>query len=70
MTRRHEAFRLQLNRFGFPPEYTNAWYTGSDDDLTVIRFTPVIVRNQTPGPGAGNVLDLPKGVANVIAVRN
>jgi hypothetical protein len=55
---RHNAFREQLQRHGFPPEYTNAWYTASDEDLMVIRFTPTTARNQTPGPGAGGALPL------------
>jgi hypothetical protein len=58
VTERHEAFRLQLNRFGFPPEYTDAWYHARDEDLVAIRFTPMLARNQTPGPGAGNPVTL------------
>ena len=55
---RHDAFREQLSRFGFLPEYTTAVYNASDEDLMAIRFTPVGARNQTPGPGAGNPLEL------------
>lgn len=55
---RHLAFRNQLTPYGFPPEYTTAWYSASDDDLMAIHFTPVAARNQTPGPGAGNTVEL------------
>ncbi|HEV7609739.1 MAG TPA: hypothetical protein VGO61_20560 [Steroidobacteraceae bacterium] len=58
VTSRHDAFRAQLNRFGFPPEYSSAWYTAADEQLMAIRFTPTAARNQTPGPGAGNALAL------------
>jgi hypothetical protein len=54
----HRAFRDQIMPFGFSPEFTRAWYDVTDDDLRVIRFTPLGAWNQTPGPGAGNRLDL------------
>ncbi len=54
----HRAFRDQLIPYGFPPEYTGSWYDVPDDDLRVVRFTPLGAWNQTPGPGAGNRLDL------------
>jgi len=55
---RHEAFRQQLIRYGIPPGYTNAWYSAADEQLVAIRFTPMLARNQTPGPGAGEALAL------------
>lgn len=55
---RHAAFRAQLQGYGFQPEYTSTWYSAPDDDLVAIRFTPLAARNQTPGPGAGNALEL------------
>jgi len=55
---RHQAFSKQLQRFGIPPEFTNAWYSADDDQLVAIRFTPMAARNQTPGPGAGDALAL------------
>jgi hypothetical protein len=58
VTERHQAFRTQLNRFGFPPEYTDAWYNARDEELVAIRFTPMQARNQTPGPGTGNPVTL------------
>src|SRR5262252_5939669 len=58
VTERHEAFRRQLNHYGFPAEYTNAWYSAPDEFLVAIRFTPMAARNQTPGPGAGNPVQL------------
>jgi len=58
VTNRHAAFQAQLSRYGFPPEYTGAWYAATDEQLMAIRFTPTSARNQTPGPGAGNSLEL------------
>jgi hypothetical protein len=55
---RHRAFREQLIPYGYPPALTSAWYNVPDDDLVAIHFTPLMARNQTPGPGAGNVLAL------------
>ncbi len=55
---RHEAFREQLKPYGFPPDYTNAWYNAPDEYLVAIRFTPMVARNQTPGPTAGNKIEL------------
>jgi hypothetical protein len=55
---RHAAFCEQLKRYGIPPEYTNAWYSASDEDLVAIRFTPLSARNQTPGPAAGSPVQL------------
>lgn len=55
---RHCAFRKQLHIFGFQPEYTSTWYNAPDDDLVAICFTPLGARNQTPGPGAGNAMEL------------
>ena len=54
----HRAFRDQITPFGFSPEFTHSWYDVTDDDLMVVRFTPLGAWNQTPGPGAGNRLDL------------
>jgi hypothetical protein len=58
VTARHAAFRAQLDAYGFPHEYTNAWYNPPDSALVAIRFTPMSARNQTPGPGAGNAVEL------------
>jgi hypothetical protein len=55
---RHRTFAAQLARLGFRPEYTSAWHNPPDDDLMAIRFTPLSARNQTPGPGAGNAVEL------------
>jgi hypothetical protein len=56
--KRHDAFREQLARIGFTPGYTAAWHRPECDDLMVVRFTPLSARNQTPGPGAGNAVEL------------
>jgi hypothetical protein len=58
VTERHEAFRSQLERYGIPPDFTSAWYSASDEQLVAIRFTPMLARNQTPGPGAGSAIEL------------
>jgi hypothetical protein len=58
VTERHAAFRQQLERYGIPPDFTNAWYSASDEQLIAIRFTPTLARNQTPGPGAGSPIEL------------
>lgn len=55
---RHRSFRDQLQPYGFSPEFTSAWYGAPDQDLMAIHFTPISARNQTPGPGAGNTLEL------------
>jgi hypothetical protein len=55
---RHRAFRDQIAPYGFPAAYSTAWYNPPDEDLMAILFTPIIARNQTPGPGAGNALEL------------
>jgi hypothetical protein len=55
---RHHKFRAQLERHGIAQAYTDAWYLAPDEDLMVVRFTPVAARNQTPGPGAGSPLAL------------
>ncbi len=55
---RHHTFREQLRPYGFSPEFTSAWYNAVDQDLMAIHFTPISARNQTPGPGAGNTLEL------------
>lgn len=55
---RHRAFRDQLATLGFTPDYTAAVYSAPDDDLMAIRFTPIVARNQTPGPGAGESIAL------------
>ena len=55
---RYLKFRRQLEMHGVPPSYTEAWYLRPDDDLMVIRFTPFLARNQTPGPDAGSALAL------------
>ncbi len=55
---RHRAYRDQLAPFGFPPALTTAWYDVPDPELMTIRFVPVGAWDQTPGPGAGNALEL------------
>lgn len=55
---RRKAFTAQLDAYGFPPEYTDAWFSCPDEDLIVIRFTPTSARDQTPGPGAGRPVEL------------
>lgn len=55
---RHRAFHTQLVPYGYPEEFTSAWYTVPDEELVSIRFTPFGAWNQTPGPDAGNPMEL------------
>lgn len=55
---RRLAFQRQIDPYGFPENFTQAWYPSRDDDLVSIRFTPFGAWSQTPGPGAGTSLDL------------
>ena len=55
---RRQAFHAQLVPYGFPEEFTSAWYTVPDEDLVYVRFTPFAAWNQTPGPGAGSAVEL------------
>jgi hypothetical protein len=55
---RQAAFRANLTPLGFPHEYSNTMYGVSDEELSLVRFTPILAWNQTPGPGAGKALSL------------
>lgn len=55
---RQRALDAQLAPYGFPPELTRAWYTVPEGALACVRFAPVGVWNQTPGPGAGSPAEL------------
>ncbi|CAN5198354.1 hypothetical protein BH11PSE10_BH11PSE10_16120 [soil metagenome] len=56
---RFNAFAAQLVHFGFDKEaLAKYWYTVREDDLHAISFTIHGAWNQTPGPGAGQVVEL------------
>jgi hypothetical protein len=55
---RRLPFQRQLEGHGFPPDFTRAWYDVDSARLMVIRFTPADARDQTPGPGAGALVEL------------
>lgn len=58
VNQRYQAFQRELDHYGFPADYAAAFYGIPDDDLVAIRFTPIIARNQTPGIGAGEQMEL------------
>ncbi|MFT3734648.1 MAG: hypothetical protein QM776_06460 [Rhodocyclaceae bacterium] len=55
---RQEGFRTNLIPLGFPLEYTDSMYSVPDEQLVMVRFTPMLAWNQTPGPGAGKPVAL------------
>ena len=55
---RRQSFQRQLDFYGFPPDFTRAWYSIDDVEVMAIRFTPTSAWNQTPGPGAGAAVEL------------
>jgi hypothetical protein len=57
---RRLAFQRQIEEYGFSKCFTHAWYPAEDTDLMTIRFTPFGAWSQTPGPGAGTALELPR----------
>lgn len=58
LRQRHAAFQRQLDPYGFPSGYADAWYSLPDSELMAIRFTPEGAWSQTPGPGAGHAVEL------------
>jgi hypothetical protein len=55
---RFDAFAAQLAPFGFQREVVGHRWYGAPDDLTAITFTLSGAWNQTPGPGAGQPVEL------------
>ncbi len=57
--KRFEAFMVQLQPFGFKREaVANNWYTVQTSGLFRITFTISGAWDQSPGPGAGQAVDL------------
>jgi hypothetical protein len=56
---RRDAFAAQIAPYGFTPDQVlKSWYHFDPGDLFVIRFSIVGAWDQTPGPGAGNPIEL------------
>lgn len=55
---RFDAFADQLQGFGFDREAVEPIWYGDEENLTVITFTVAGAWNQTPGPGAGQAVEL------------
>lgn len=59
LTTRFDAFVEQIKPFGFTAEQVAAnWYRMSEGNLVVIRFSVSGAWDQTPGPGAGQPVEL------------
>ena len=57
--RRHLAlFSAELAPFGWEPAYVESVFWGDPAQLMVVRFTLAGVYGQTPGPGAGQAIDI------------
>jgi hypothetical protein len=57
--RSRERFIAQVQPYGFTREAIMAiWYDLEMDSLAGVRFTPCGAWDQTPGPGAGNPVEL------------
>lgn len=58
-TRCRDAFMKRVEPFGFSRETINGfWYDIAVSDLQGVRLTPCGAWNQTPGPGAGQPIEL------------
>jgi hypothetical protein len=56
---RREAFFKQVEPFGFDRDtLLDNWYTVDDGELMTVTFTLSGAWNQTPGPGAGQPVEL------------
>ncbi|MFZ5549660.1 MAG: hypothetical protein ACOZJX_13265 [Pseudomonadota bacterium] len=55
---RRAAFSQALVPFGFCHEQVATWYAVRETGLMTVRFTPIGAWNQTPGPGAGQAVEL------------
>lgn len=59
LIRSRERFVKRVEPFGFRPEtIISFWFDLSIDQLTVVRFTPLAAWDQSPGPGAGQPIEL------------
>lgn len=54
-----ERFSRRVEPFGFPQAMIHGfWFDVGLDQLAALRFTPCGAWDQSPGPGAGQVIDL------------
>ncbi|MFN0183688.1 MAG: hypothetical protein ACKVQR_07725 [Aquabacterium sp.] len=59
MARCAQRFVDRVERFGHQPQVIlDAWFRVGIDQVAVLRFTPMGAWDQSPGPGAGQVIDL------------
>lgn len=59
LARSRDRFLQRVAPFGFRPEaITGFWFDVALDDLAGLRFTPSGAWDQSPGPGAGQMIEL------------
>lgn len=59
LARSRDRFVARVEPFGFRPEtIIGFWFEVSLEQLGVVRFTPAGAWDQSPGPGAGQVVEL------------
>lgn len=58
LTRYLQAMQRELGRVGFGPEFAAAMLSHRFEDLTAIEFMPSQAFDQTPGPRAGEPLEV------------
>lgn len=56
LARSKKAFGHEIGQLGFDDAFNQRFFHAEPHDLVVIAFTPEVVYQQTPGPGAGGVL--------------
>ena len=57
LARSERAFGAEIGQLGFDAAFNRRFFHAEANDLVVIAFTPNVVYQQTPGPGAGAVLE-------------
>ena len=54
------SMQCELAQVGYGPEFAAAMLSAPLEDVVAVQFTPESAFAQTPGPRAGNPLDVPK----------
>ena len=54
------SMQCELAQVGYGPEFAVAMLSAPLEDVVAVQFTPESAFDQTPGPRAGNPLDVPK----------
>jgi hypothetical protein len=54
------SMQCELAQVGYGPEFAAAMLSAPLEDVVAVQFTPESAFDQTPGPRAGNPLDVPK----------